>query len=77
MARALLLAAQGVQHPAMLEPFLRYPWTQPLLSRASSALGLNVVSTQLQSLIEGPESTLALTENAQPSILFISVVSNT
>jgi len=42
MARALVLAAQGVQHSAMLAPYQCYGWTSALLERGSKALGVDV-----------------------------------
>ena len=69
MARALVLAAQGVQHSNMLAPFRSYPWTLPLLDRCRDALHLDI-----SAIITGPSEALDRTENAQPAILLATVV---
>ena len=64
-----LFPGQGSQYPGMPKEVLEnFPWTQEIFEEASDALKMNLTKLCL----EGPESDLRLTENAQPAILTTS-----
>ncbi len=70
MARAFLFPGQGSQHVGMGADLVReFPEARRTMEESDDALGYALSRL----CADGPESTLALTEHAQPAILAVSV----
>lgn len=68
MKLVTLFPGQGSQYSGMSKPLLdNFAWAKDYYEEASDTLGVN-----LRKIVEGPDSELTLTANAQPAILVTS-----
>lgn len=73
MSLALMYPGQGAQYIGMGKDFYdRYPCAREMFNRAGEVTGLDFAEL----LFQGPESTLMQTQNLQPALTLINIVSS-